>query len=395
MSIRKGIRSIRVQASTLGPLKQGHPWVFKDNLVKVEVGSFVSIRDERNREVAWGLGDRGSIVVRVLGRGPAPDRPLSRWLRERIAQADSARKGLLPEATDAYRVVSAAGDGLPGVVVDRYGPWAVLRLYSEGWVHHLEPLVEAVSALPWVRGVLRRYGVRRVDGRDGAEVLAGEAPPDAVVVLEAGMKLLVRPWVGQKTGAFLDQREHRLWVRRLGEGRSVANLFGYTGGFSVAAALGGATFVETVDLAPDAIEDAREIFRLNGIDPRGHAFTVADAFDWKPARSTNLLISDPPSLTRGARSDGAAKAAYRKLHRGLAAHIPLGGLLCTSSCTARLDLDAWKRAVSDGLAPSGDWSWHWCSTEPTDHPTALGHRDGHYLKFAILRRRSCLDGPSS
>ena len=122
---------------------------------------------------------------------------------------------------------------------------------------------------------------------------------------------------------------------------------------------------------------------------------MADAFEWSPKRPVDLLIADPPSLTRGARSDGAARAAYRKLHRGLARHVPLEGLLCTSSCTARLDLAAWRRAVSDGLAPSGDWSWHWCSTEPTDHPTAMGHGDGHYLKFAILRRRTQLVGPFS
>lgn len=336
-----------------------------------------------DRPVGWGLADDGPIAVRVLGRG-APE-PIPKMLAERVRRADAARVRLVPADTDCMRVVNGAGDGLPGLVVDRYGDLAVLRLYARAWEPHLDAVVRAIAALPWTARILRRLGVQRVDGREGAEVLLGSPPPDRVVVRECGMALLVRPWVGQKTGLFLDQREHRALVRRWASGRLVTNLFGYTGGFSVAAALGGASRVVTVDLAPEAIEDARENFRLNGLDPAEHGFEVADVFQWESRGPVDLLIVDPPSLAHGKKADQAARAAYRRLHRRLGPAVARDGLLATSSCTARLTLDAWRDAVREGLAPSGDWSWHWISAEPPDHPVALHHPEGHYLKFALLR----------
>lgn len=202
------------------------------------------------------------------------------------------------------------------------------------------------------------------------------------------MKLLVRPYVGQKTGLFLDQREHRRMVRQWSKDRLVGNLFAYNGGFSVAAALGGAQRVVTVDLAPEAIADAKENFRLNGISPEAHGFEVADVFAWKgPKTPFALLIVDPPSLTHDRAAETAAKNAYRKLHAQVGPLVAKEGLLATSSCTARLGLDPWRQIVAEGLASSGDWSWHWISAEPLDHPTALVHAEGRYLKFALLRRR--------
>jgi 23S rRNA (cytosine1962-C5)-methyltransferase len=272
-------------------------------------------------------------------------------------------------------------------VVDRYAGLAVLRVYSAAWLPHLRLVVDAIAALPWVQTVARRLGVERVDGAKGLETLRGPEPPEVLEVREHGMQLLVRPRAGQKTGLFLDQREHRALVGGWAAGRLVANLFAYTGGFSVAAALGGAARVTTVDLAPEAIADARETFRLNGLDPDRHHFEVADVFAWEPRGQVDLMIVDPPSLARGRKAEAAARSAYRKLHRRLGSFVTRDGLLATSSCTARLSMEGWREAVREGLLPVGDWSWHWSSSEPPDHPTALGHPEGHYLKFALLRRR--------
>ncbi len=378
---------LRISRSTVAPLRSGHPWVYRDGLVNAPVGRLVEMTDEDARVVAWGLADEGPIAVRVLGRGSAPNRPLPKVIGERIRAADSVRQRLVPPQTDCYRVVAAAGDGLPGLIVDRYGELAIVRIYSSAWLPWLDEVVRGIEALGWVGQIYRRFGVQRVDGREGGEALHGVEPADSLVVTEHGMKMLVRPKVGQKTGLFLDQREHRELVRRWAAGRTVANLFAYTGGFSVAAGLGGAARVTTVDIAPDAIEDARENFRLNGMDPEEHEFEVADAFAWKPTGHLDLLIVDPPALTRAKKSDGAARSAYRKLHRRLGTFVSRAGLMATSSCSARLSLDAWRQAIREGLSPTGDWSWHWCSGEPPDHPTSLDHREGHYLKFAVLRRR--------
>ena len=202
------------------------------------------------------------------------------------------------------------------------------------------------------------------------------------------MKLLVRPREGQKTGLFLDQREHRRLVGDWAPGRRVANLFAYNGGFSIAAALGGASQVITVDIAPAAIEDAREGFRLNGLDPDDHVFEVADVFAWEPTGRLGILVVDPPSLARGNRSRGAAASAYRKLHQRLCGSVELDGLLVSASCTAQLTWERWYEAVVEGASRHGSWSVLHQSRAPTDHPVAAAHTEGQYLKLALFRRLS-------
>jgi 23S rRNA (cytosine1962-C5)-methyltransferase len=362
--------------------------VFRDFKLQVSPGTLVVLEAAGEGVIGWGLADEGPIAVRVLGRGAPPDAPFAEVLAERIRRADAVRPRLIEPDTDCWRAIAGEGDGLPGLIVDRYADVAVVRLYAAGWEPHLDTIVEAVRRLPWCITVFRRLGVERVDGSEGGLTLAGPEAPQRLVVREHGMRLLVRPWEGQKTGLFLDQREHRALVRRWAQGRMTVNLFGYTGGFSVAAALGGAPRVVTVDIAPAAIEDARENFRLNGIPLDAHAFEVADAFAWTSRAPVGLLIADPPSLTHDRKADRAAERAYRKLHAHLGPQVARDGLLVTASCTARLPLDAWRGAVAEGLAASGDWSWHWQSAEPPDHPCALAHDEGRYLKLALLRRRS-------
>ncbi len=375
----------RLSRGAAASVVAGHPWVFREEPARHEPGTVVELADGKGSRLAWALADDGPIAFRVLGRGPREQIPA--LLAARIRAADDLRRDLLADSTDALRIVAGAGDGLDGIVVDRYGSLAVLRLYARAWEPWLDAVVSAIATLRWCATVLRRFGVARVDGREGGEVLHGPPAPDSVVVHERGMALLVRPLTGQKTGLFLDQREHRALVRTWARDRLVANLFGYTGASAVAAALGGARRVVTVDHAADAVEEARENFRLNGIDPDLHGFEVADAFTWRSTRPLDFLILDPPSLAHDKRTERAAVAAYRKLHRHHGSALSDGALLATSSCTSRVTLAVWREAVTEGLAPTGAWSWHWTSAEPPDHPTAVAHPEGAYLKFALLRRR--------
>ncbi len=384
----RGPRSLNLSSAAVTAVRSGHPWVYRERGTSAPVGALVELCGRGGRAVGWGLADEGPIAVRVLGRGPAPGGATVRdVVHRRVAEAAAARRVMVGSDTDAYRVVAGAGDGLPGLVVDRYAHVAVLRIYSAAWERHLQDVVDSLAALDGVRTVYRRLGVRRVDGERGGDVLFGEPLPDHLVVTEHGMRMLVRPDRGQKTGLFLDQREHRAWVRRVAGGAAhAANLFGYNGGFSVAAALGGARRVVTVDIAPDALEDARENFRLNGLDPARHGFDAADAFAWRSGRRLDLLVLDPPSLAKTREQEGAARAAYRSLHEHHGKSLAHGGLLATASCTGRIGLDVWRREVIAGLG-EGAWSWMWTSCEPPDHPVALGHPEGRYLKFALLRRR--------
>lgn len=380
---------IRLTPETIGPVARGHPWVYADGVVSGSElppkGTLALLVDGRDKPVGFGIADEGDVVARVLGRTPDT---LERLIPRRVAEAAQGRDGLLPPETEAWRVVNGEGDGLPGVVVDRYGPVAVLRLYAACWEPHLDLLVPAVARLEGVRTVLRRLGVRRVDGREGVERLHGPEVAEPLVVKESGLRFLVRPSEGQKTGLFLDQREHRRWLRERSAGRSVLDLFSYTGGFSVYAAAGGARSVCTVDASAPALADARENFRLNGLDPDAHRFVVADAFTWSPESTLDLVICDPPSLTHGARSDGAARNAYRDLAARAGPWVRPGGLLATASCTARLSYERWEQSLRDGLRRTGRWAWIWRAAEPPDHPTALDHPEGRYLKFAVLRRLS-------
>ena len=259
------LQRLRVTEDVLGPVSRGHPWIYADGVAeRLPPGTPVQLVDKRDRTVAFGLADEGPIAVRILDRHPAP---LGRLFQHRVSEAVALRAQVLPARTDAFRLLNGAGDGLPGVVVDRYGPLLVLRIYGACWKPHLDALVHALKAVPGVTTIARRLGVRRVDGGEGLVTLMGEEAPEQLVVQEAGLRFLVRPREGQKTGLFLDQREHRCFVGARAHGLDVVNLFAYTGGFSVHAIAGGARRVISVDLAPEAMADAAENLRLNGMDP--------------------------------------------------------------------------------------------------------------------------------
>lgn len=387
--IHDRVERLTLTADTLGPVSRGHPWVYAGGVVErlPPLGTPVQLLDAKGRPAAFGIVDEGDVVVRVLGRHAEP---VTALLSARIAAAHRARARLLPAETEAYRLVHAAGDGLPGLVVDRYGALCIVRLYGACWEPYLQAIADALMGLPGVESVLRRLGVRRVDGDEGAAQLAGAAAPSSLVVRERGLRFLVRPFTGQKTGLFLDQREHRHWVGEVSRGATVLNLFAYTGGFSVYAAARGATRVVTVDVSAPAIEDARENFRLNGLDPSKHAFLVQDVFA-ADAQSLggpfDVVVCDPPALSHERKSDGRARQGYRDLAARVGLLVAPEGILATASCTARLSQDRWEEAVREGLRKAGRWSWLWRAYEPPDHPVALDHPEGRYLKFAALRRR--------
>jgi 23S rRNA (cytosine1962-C5)-methyltransferase len=379
------VRGLKLDRAAESAVSRGYPWVFRDALQgEAEVGEPVRLLDRKGRTAGWGLYDDGPIAVRVLGRHPES---IPGLVRQRVARAAALRGRVVPPDTDCYRLVNAAGDGLPGVVVDVYGGLVVLRLYSRAWESHLDALVDAlVDTLEGARTVLRRLGVGRVDGAEGGVTLSGPEPPETLVVRENGLKLLVRPLVGQKTGLFLDQRAARRRAGALARDLEVLNLFSYSGGFSLYAAAGGARRVTSVDISPGALEDARESFRLNGLDPGDHGFEVADVFKWSPAKRADFVICDPPHLSRGRGADEAARRAYQDLAARVGAWVPDGGLLFTFSCTARLSRGQWEAAVEEGLRRAGRWAALERAEAPADHPVALAHPEGRYLKSLLLAR---------
>jgi 23S rRNA (cytosine1962-C5)-methyltransferase len=392
---------LELQKDLARHLRAGHPWVFRKALARppraLPAGTIVDVV-EGDRFVARGyLDPHSAITVRILTREEGEEIDAAFW-RRRVARALALRRELVT-GTSAYRLLHGESDGLPGVVADRYERFAVLKLYSAGLTPHRADIVEALRAeCGDLAGVYGRDEIPR-DDDDEAEaatagrVLWGAEPPERIAIDEHGMTILVDVRKGQKTGFFLDQRENRRMVRDLAAGRAEAlNLFSYTGGFSVAAAMGGAKHVVSVDVDKDAIALARENFRANGLDAANHAFATLDCFDLlasykKEGRRFDLVVCDPPAFAKSQKAVEGALAGYASLNRAALSVLAPGGLLVTASCSARVSADQFTEAVKEAafklrveLALVRE------TRQPPDHPVSLQFREGRYLKCLVLRR---------
>jgi 23S rRNA (cytosine1962-C5)-methyltransferase len=381
-------------------LRAGHPWVFRkalDRVPKIPPGSVVDLA-ENGKFVARGYFDPYSaIAVRVLTRNPRQTIDAA-FFAQRVKQALAERRSLIDlKDTDSFRLIHGEGDGLPGVVVDLYGHYAVMKLYSAGLTPYRGLIVEALkAAVPELKGILGRDEVGRDDaededgGRGSGRMLWGEKAPELLEILERGAKFGVDAWRGQKTGFFLDQRENRYLIRRLSQGRDVLNCFCFSGGFSVNAALGGARSVFSVDLDPDAIALARENFTRNGLPAEKYDFLAADVFKLlasfrEEGRTFDLIILDPPAFAKSQKAVQAAIDGYASLNRQALGLLRPGGLLATASCSARVAPDAFLGAVKEAAFKAGvDLAMVEERYQPPDHPIRLQFPEGRYLKFYVM-----------
>jgi 23S rRNA (cytosine1962-C5)-methyltransferase len=380
-------------------LRAGHPWVFRkalEQVPKIPAGSVVDLT-EGGKFVARGYFDpHSAIAVRVLTRDSRETIDAA-FMARRVRQALAERRSLIDLTdTDSFRLLHGEGDGLPGVVVDLYAGYAVLKLYSAGLTPYRHLLVEALkAALPELKGIIGRDEVARddvedEDGRGTGKMLYGAQAPELIPIRERGATFLVDAWRGQKTGFFLDQRENRFLIRRLAKDRDVLNCFCFSGGFSVNAALGGAKSVFSVDLDPDAIALARENFTRNGIPAERHDFLAADVFkiiqSFKDeGRTFDLIILDPPAFAKSQKAVQAAIDGYASLNRQALALLRPGGLLATASCSARVSPNDFIGAVREAAFKAGvDLALVEERYQPPDHPVRLQFPEGKYLKFYVL-----------
>ncbi|MGK3989676.1 class I SAM-dependent rRNA methyltransferase [Sorangium sp. So ce136] len=406
---------VHLTATAAAAVRRGHPWVYRDGIA---AGGNAAQRGERRRGeparggaaasgdvvelsaegatfLGRGLWDAESaIAVRVFQRAQAPQLD-ERALAERLERAFALRDGWFAgRDTTAYRLCNGEGDRVPSLVIDRYDRAAVVRLDGgmlAPWIDRLLPhLARALGA----RGV-RSIGLRAPAGNADAEGkklahLHGPPLPDRLFVRETGVAMEVDLARGQKTGAFLDQRDNRARVRALAAGRRrVLNLFSYAGGFSVAAALGGAGRVTSVDSASAAHASAQRTFRENGVDPAAHEFVTADAFDFLEkahARGDryDLIICDPPSFAPNERVKPRALGAYRRLHTAVARVLDRGGVLCAASCSSHITAEDFLATLDDATLERDDLRVRAIHGQPEDHPTLPAWWEGRYLKFVVL-----------
>ncbi len=390
---------LSVNDSAAAALDRGHPWVYRDAIRKaparLEAGAVVDVVDGRGRFLGRGLWDPAStIAARIHERDEGAAVDVESFLR-RLRSAFALRDRLFHEGdTDAHRLANGEGDRVPGLVIDRYRDVAVLRLDGASLEPWMEALREPLAALLAERGV--RSGALRVarEARSGEgkriEPLWGPPVPERMMVRERGIALEVDLHFGHKTGAFLDQRENLGRVRALAAGRRRAlNLFSYTGGFSIAAALGGAAHVTSVDTAGPAHASAQRSFRANGLDPAAHAFVTADAFSFLEAASArgerfDLVISDPPSFAPSEKAKPRAIASYRRLHRACAAVLAEGGVLCAASCSSHVTIDDLVTTLDDASLGRSDLRVVSVLGQPEDHPWLPAWPEGRYLEVVIL-----------
>jgi 23S rRNA (cytosine1962-C5)-methyltransferase len=383
--------SVKLRKPLERSLRAGHPWLYREALeaFEAEPGTPIRILDKTGRFVAAGLCESGPIAARVFA---VEDRPIDEALfAERIAAAFALRAHLALPDTDAYRLLHGEGDRLPGVVCDRYGECAVLKLdgdaaleLRETWTRLLaEPLREL-----GVKALLVRSG-RREDQQ--VEVAWGSAPAREVQVRERGMQLVANLYEGQKTGLFLDHRETRARVRQLAAAHAVLNLYGYTGGFSVAAGLGGAKHVTTVDLAKPALALAEQSWRANALPPERHSTRAGDVAALLGAAAQSgerysLIVSDPPNFAPRQSAVPQALAAYEALHAGVFRLLEPGGLYVAASCSSHVDRTAFEETLQRGAAKARRIVQVLeRSGAPADHPRLLGFPEGDYLKVVLMR----------
>ncbi|MBP3830129.1 MAG: class I SAM-dependent rRNA methyltransferase [Bacteroidaceae bacterium] len=377
-------------------LRRFHPWVFSGAIHhfdhQPEEGDLVRVLTAEGDFIAIGHWQIGSIAVRVLS---FQDEPIDDdfWQR-RLATALDVRKGIGVAgnpSNDTYRLCHGEGDNLPGLVVDIYGQTAVMQAHSVGM--HVARF-DIAKALKRVMGdgLANIYYKSETTlpfkadlGQENGFLLGGDADN---VAIENGLRFHI-DWIrGQKTGFFVDQRDNRSLLERYSKGRSVLNMFCYTGGFSVYALRGGARLVHSVDSSAKAVELVNANVALNFAgDPRHEAF-AEDAFKYlqqMDADKYDLIILDPPAFAKHKDALRNALKGYTRLNVRAFEKIRKGGILFTFSCSQAVSKDQFRMAVFTAAAQSGRsvrilHQLH----QPADHPVNIYHPEGEYLKGLVL-----------
>ncbi len=384
-----------------------HPWIFSGAVKTVTGdpadGDLVTVRAERGEFLARGYwNSRSSICVRLLSWDE--DQPIDEeFWRERLRRAIAARQPLnrVAQGTPAaYRLVNAENDGLPGLVVDRYGEWLVIQALTLGIEVRKEMLAGLLEQLMEPAGIYERSDVD-VRAKEGlaasAGLLGGSPPPEHIEIDENGRRFLVDVRTGHKTGFYLDQRENReiigdwfRWDEQAAE-REVLNAFAYTGGFAVYALGGLARRVVNVDTSAEALKLARRNIALNGYALDDDDFVEGDVFSvlryWRDQeRHFDMIILDPPKFAHSARQVENAARGYKDINLLAFQLLRQGGVLATFSCSGAISSDLFQKivfaAAVDARCDAQIVRW---LAQASDHPVALTFPEGAYLKGLLCR----------
>jgi 23S rRNA (cytosine1962-C5)-methyltransferase len=375
-------------------IRRFHPWIFSGAIKKMYgspvEGDIVDVYDNKDTFLAVGHYQPSSIAVRILSF--IQETPDINFFREKIKRAISYRRaiGIIDNAqVNVFRLINGEGDGLPGLIVDYYNGIAVMQMHSIGFYRIRKEIASILAELLNDR-IIAVYDksegtIPHMSGITATnEFLFGNSDP--VIVTENGYKFKIDWTTGQKTGFFIDQRENRKLLEKYTERRTVLNMFGYTGGFSVYA-MKNAAVVHTVDSSYPAIELANENIKINyGEDKRHESFQV-DAFDYMNhiKDQYDLIILDPPAFAKHNNVLANALQGYKRLNIKAIEQIKPGGIIFTFSCSQVVTRENFRKSVFAAAANTGRSVriLHQMS-QPPDHPVNIYHPESEYLKGLVI-----------
>jgi len=369
-------------------LSKRHPWVYSGALTKPSESHLVRLADDSGMVLGVGTASPASPLAARIFR--FEDAPLDEgFFRHRFESALALRKALgLWDPEGGCRWIFGEGDGLPGLVVDRYASALVLQVGTAGlevlrdiWWPILFEIGKREGLTAFVE---RSQSGRREEGLDPVNRLLKGSLGGPITLREGDANMSVDLLRGQKTGFFLDQREHRLQLGRVSKDKRVLNVFGYTGGFSIHAGLGGAAEVATLDISAAALDQAERDWAANGLDPANHLRMEGDAFELMrqlEPMGWDRVIVDPPAFAKQRKDVDKAFKAYKDVFRLGARSTAPGGMLWCFSCSQHLDRLRFQEAVWTALLEAGREARVLAHLgQPSDHPYALNHPEGFYLK---------------
>ena len=398
----RGMKSIRLRAGRERSMQRRHPWVFEGSVAsgKADTGETVRVEDAEGRFLAWGAYSSSSMI-RVRAWSFIESERIAPVFFEKRIQAAVALRARLPINSSGLRLVHGEADGLPGLIVDRYGDTLCAQFGSAGVERWKQTLADALlnatglkrlyersdASVRGLEGLPAQTGwLRRPDGDDGHT---------DITITEHDWRLTLDVAEGHKTGFYLDQRDNRAhfasWVRQLGLQR-VLNCYCYTGGFTVAALAGGAAHVTSVDSSAPAIARVQANVALNGFDAARSVGLDADVNQFlrdclKAGRRFDAIVLDPPKFAPTAAHAERAARAYKDINRLAFMLLDPGGLLLTFSCSGGIGPELFHKIVAGAAIDAGvDGAILQRLEGACDHPTTMLFPEGEYLKgLAVLK----------
>ena len=383
------LNSARVTSKGLRRWESGHPWIYRSDVAErpASEAGVVLVRDSRSRPLGWALWSRRSEISLRFIEANTDIEIDAEWWRDRIERAMSRRVGL-QTVTNAYRVVHGEADGCPSLVVDRYDRWAVVQLMSAGLEAFRNEIVDAVVNVMRVDGVLARNDAA-LRGKEGLAretvVLHGEVPHE-IEVDEYAIRYIAAPYTGQKTGAFLDQRENRHLAGQVAKGIAL-DCFSYHGSFAMHLAQNADELI-ALDSSAQALERARANAALNGIT--NVDFVETNAFDFLREKEDadarfDTIVLDPPAFAKTRNSVPAALRGYKDINMRAMRLLTRGGMLFTASCSFHLSKSYFLEMLEAAAQDSGRRiALREIRGQPLDHPEVLTIPETGYIKGALL-----------